>query len=921
MHYIRSLTELSQADLLLAGGKGANLGAMIQAGLPVPSGFCVTTAGYQQFAAANRIEAEIQSLVAGIRTDDLAELEATSSAIQRLFETGTLPDDIAGEIRASYRALPVSATAGNPAGKPAVAVRSSATAEDLPDLSFAGQQDTYLNIVGEDALLRAVVRCWASLWTARAIGYRARNHIDQSEVALAVVVQHMVASESSGVLFTANPLTGRRAETVIDATLGLGEALVSGMVEPDHYVVEDGEGAEPVILSRTLGSKALSVRGLEDGGTQVLDENAASLQALPDAQILELARLGRAAERYFGTPQDMEWAWAGGRLYVLQSRAITSLYPLPQPTADHRLEMLFCFGSWQGMMNPISAMGQDTFTGLVAGLGRAFGSRTTLVDQRALLTAGDRLYVNLTDLIRFPAGRTIARIFISAIDPVSAVILEQLLTDPHFAPQDGKISFSRRLKLLRVVAILVKGALSFLLFPTRERERLQQVINRVIEETRARCRQAGSFNELVSAVQEVPIREPQILLPYLLPGIMSGQAPLQILLRLAEAVPGGPVLALELTRGLPHNVTTEMDLKLWSASRVILADPPSASRFQTSDPQELAGAYLAGQLPPVAQQAVSAFMESYGMRGVGEIDIFVPRWKEDPLHIFQVLASYLAIDSADSPEVVFQKGAQKADQAGKDLVAAFRRTPMGWIKARLVGFLANRTRELAGLRETPKFTIIRLLGEVRDALLPAGQQLADQGVLAEPDDIFFLHLWELEKLAAGSLPNALEIVEQRRKSYQREMNRRRVPRMMLSDGTSFYDGPVGSAQPDDSSLTGAPVSAGVVEGVVRVILDPHGARLLPGEILVCPATDPAWTPLFLAAGGLVMEIGGMVTHGSVVAREYGIPAVVGVSQATTRLKTGQRVRVDGSQGRIQILEEAQLTETEPEAAPSSQVMP
>ena len=893
MKMIRSLTELTRTDLPLAGGKGANLGALIQAGLPVPPGFCVTTAGYRQFVAENNLTPQIQAALARTPTDDPLALDAASAAIRQHFTEGHVPEEMAAEVCVAYQAL--SAKHGGPA---AVAVRSSATAEDLPDLSFAGQQDTYLNIIGEEALLDAVTRCWASLWTARAIGYRARNHISQEDVALAVVVQMMVQSESSGVLFTANPLTGKRGEVVIDATLGLGEALVSGMVEPDHYEVEDER-----ILRKTLGRKATAVRGLAGGGTEVVTEaeSTAAVQALPDEQILALADLGRQAEAFFGAPQDMEWARAGERLYVLQSRAITSFYPMPEWKKSDPLEVLFSFASWQGMLLPISPLGQDIFTGTVTGLGRAFGQQPGAVEQTLFLAGGDRLFVNITGLIRNPTSRNKLPVFMDAIDPISSGILKELYKDPRLASPNSKTSLKARLRLLRRAAPVLRGVLYNLLWPARGRARLERAVQQVIAESRAQV--AGrDLPELLAAIENLLIEVPKILLPYLLPGVIAGQGPLQILLRMANSVEGGPRLAQDLTRGLPYNVTTEMDLKLWEVSRAIHADAPSAALFHASSAEELSARYQAGQLPPVAQAAVAGFLLAYGMRGVAEIDIYRRRWQDDPQHIIQVLKSYLEIDAAKSPLAVFQKGAETAQEARAALTAALRHTRHGWLKAALASFLSVRVHELGGLRETPKFTIIRVLGEIRNGLAAAGQKLAASGTLASPEDIFFLHLWELKKLASGSLPDARERIAQRQQSFAREMNRRRIPRIMLSDGTTYYESPAAISANSDHVLTGSPVSAGVVEGTVRVVLDPHGSRLLPGEILVCPATDPAWTPLFLAAGGLLMEVGGMMTHGSVVAREYGIPAVVGINEVTTRLKTGQRVRVDGSMGRVELLE-------------------
>jgi pyruvate,water dikinase len=304
-------------------------------------------------------------------------------------------------------------------------------------------------------------------------------------------------------------------------------------------------------------------------------------------------------------------------------------------------------------------------------------------------------------------------------------------------------------------------------------------------------------------------------------------------------------------------------------------------------------------------------MAHYGMRGLGEIDIGRPRWEEEPEHIMGVLQGYLKIeDPALAPDAIFARGAEVAQAAAQELEAAVHQLHHGRFKARLVRFAVRRYRALAGLREAPKFFAIRMMGVIRAGLLACGGRFVAAGLLEQADDLFYLHVAELEDLSVKlegwkvGMPQDLsayhEIIRDRRALRAREMRRRQIPRVLLSDGTAFYEG---VRSEGGGQLVGDPVSPGVVEGMVRVVFDPLEAQLEVGEILVCPGTDPAWTPLFLAAGGLVMEIGGMMTHGSVVAREYGIPAVVGVHQATQRLQTGQRVRVDGSSGVVAVIGE------------------
>ena len=414
--------------LAVAGGKGANLARLIRGGFPVPGGFVVTTGAYHAYVEFNELGAFSLEAVQGLPVDDPAALEAASQAIRSTFAAGKLPPELASALREAYAAL----------DRPTVAVRSSATAEDLPGLSFAGQQDTYLNVRGEEALLEAVVDCWSSLWTARAIGYRARNAIPQDDLALAVVVQEMVQSETSGVIFTANPVDGKRTEMVIEATLGLGEALVSGQVEPDRYLVEAASGR---IVSKTLGAKSVAIHSQAGGGTvrreHTLAEEAAAQQALPDESITELAQAGRRIAGFLGSPQDVEWAWAGGKIHILQSRPITSLFPLPEGAAPEPLQVMFSFGAVQGIQDPITPLGRDTIKAVFAGASRVFGLHLTAETQNAVKEAGERLWINITGLIRHRVFRHPIRALLGVVEPGTSQALEPLWDDPRLAPREG----------------------------------------------------------------------------------------------------------------------------------------------------------------------------------------------------------------------------------------------------------------------------------------------------------------------------------------------------------------------------------------------------------------------------------------------------------------------------------------------------
>jgi len=897
---VLSLDDAASLDSV--GGKALNLARLHQAGFPVPPAFVLTTSAYRRFVQANALSATITAQMRALDGAGPVGLDAASRAIRERFAAGQMPGEIAAALDAGYAGL----------GRPPVAVRSSATAEDLPGLSFAGQHDTFLHVVGEEALRRAVIDCWSSLWTARAIAYRVRNSLDQSAITLAVVVQEMAPSQSSGVLFTANPLTGKRDETVIDATYGLGEALVSGQVEPDQYVVgskaaDGGDAAGWWILSKTLGSKALAIHGRPGGGTTVLQEDAAGRQVLPDVMILELARLGRRVAERLGAPQDVEWAAVGEKLYLLQARPITTLYPLPVGMPTEPLRAMISFGSVQGMLDPMTPLGRDAIGTTLIGAGKVFGARVTLETQTLLWEAGERLWIDVSGLARTRVGRRLALAALPYVDPSAGQAFHTLIEQGRFPPP-GPLRARTAWRVLRALFPMLVRAIRTLLRPDAERDRLFRLLEGMLADSERRFEQAASLSERLSLIRRMADRAFDFVIPHFVPRFGMGMATYNLLSRLAATLPTGVedagIDVRVMMRGAPHNVTTEMDLALWETAQTIRADPESLAYFSAHEAAALAVDDQQGRLPPVAQAAIGLFMQRYGMRGLAEIDLGRPRWREEPLPILQTLRSYLEItDAHQAPDAVFERGAQTAEVEIDRLVTALHGTRGGWLKARLARWAARRMRALVGLREAPKFAVVRIMGLMRRVLLADGARLAAEGLLARPDDVFMLHLRELDALAAGDARDWAALAEARRQRRAQELKRRQVPRLLLSDGHVYYGGESASDSHEAEDLSGTPVSPGTVEGVVRVVLDPRRTQLQPGEILVCPGTDPSWTPLFLTAGGLVMEVGGMMTHGAVVAREYGLPAVVGVHQATLRLRSGQRIRVDGSTGRVVLLDD------------------
>ncbi|MFT3886748.1 MAG: PEP/pyruvate-binding domain-containing protein [Arachnia sp.] len=844
-------TDDEAASLALLGGKGANLVRLRDAGFPVPPFVVLGTDEYLAFVTEHGLAAEIAEALA-------AGQESASERIRAAFRR-PLSEAQRGRIASALETL-----GGGP-----VAVRSSATAEDLPDASFAGQQDTFLDVQGIDEVLSAVVECWSSLWTERAIAYRESHGVDHAAVSLAVVLQEMVPADASGVLFTADPLSGRRDRVVVDAVLGLGEQLVSGQVVPDHYEL-DGAGAVTT--------------------WQVHGE----VSALTMPQLRALGALGRRVAAAFGAPQDIEWTRVGDELRLVQSRPITSLYPVPDGPDD---ALWFSFGAFQGMLEPLTPLGQDTIGAVVSAAGTLFGGRSGYGENPYLRPAGERLWIRLDDVLRTSIGRRLAPLVLAAADPNGAAVLREISEEKGYPVRHGS---TRR--TLRRVFPFARGLVPHLLRAVRRPDRARRAIDiraaEIVALLDERLAAAGRLTDgharavaRVDAVDAFAASALPSLLPLFAPVMAIGGAGtlrLRALIRSA-GVPDADRRALGTLRALPGNVTTEMDLALWHATQAVRDDEASRAAF-AADPEALATRFLRGELPPRAQAALDAFMARYGMRGVGEIDLGVERWRERPEGVLRSVQSYLTLAPEDAPDAAYERSAREATA---DLALLARSS--GLVRGAQVRFLGSRIRALFGARETPKFVLVQGLGLLREAFRQTGADLVARGVLEDADDVFFLHLPELVPAFDGG--SLAERVAERRQVRVREARRRRVPVALVGDGRALFEGTsAGSAD-----LTGMGVSPGVVEGVARVVDHPESAALEPGEILVCRGTDPAWTPLFLTAGGLVTEVGGLMTHGSVVAREYGLPAVVGVVGATERIPTGRRIRLDGSTGAITLL--------------------
>lgn len=882
--YVLRFEALSRADLPKVGGKGANLGELTRAGFQVPEGFCVTTVAFDAMLAGAPGMAARYAALDSLDGNDVAKAKVEAEATRAELMRAPMPPEVAKQVVDAWRSI----GEGH-----AYAVRSSATAEDLPDASFAGQQDTYLDVRGEAALLDAVRRCWASLFTERAVLYRARQKYAHREVKLSVVVQRMVASEVSGILFTADPVSNRRGTTTVEASWGLGEALVGGLVNADLHRVDTATGA---LLELKLGDKALTIRSKPEGGTEELPtpEAKRAMRALDDAQLAALVELGRRIEAHYGAPQDVEWCLEDGRLYVVQSRPITSLFPVPTPApTDGALHVYLSFGHVQMMTDPMPALGIQVWRLFLPFAKHQVGEGPS--ESQAVSQAASRIFLNFTWLLRRkPFGNAVKRI-LGGVYPELARGLDLLLSRPAFKRGAGGAKAGIGAALGFALPV-IRRALARVLFwkPEALREKAEAYMAARMAAARAEMAAAkGEVGRLKAARAVLGTSLSDAFLT-LVPNIAAGFLSMFAVRRL---VPKGSTEDFEaLERGLPGNVTTEMDLAVGDLGDLLRPLPQVVAALEAAKPREAIAKVRA--MPEAAQfiRAWDVFLVQYGMRGPGEVDVARPRYRDEPGALLGAMLGGLS--SARGPgghRAHHAELAVKAEAAAARLVAS-----AGVLRRALVSRLIRIARAGMGLREHPKFLLVQVLQLAREAALEAGGVLVARGALVRIDDAFLFRFDELIAALERDGSDLRTEAAARREVLVRDA-KKSPPAVLASDGEVPVLPPRADLSP--GAMAGTAASAGVVEGLAHVVLDPATEVLAAGEILVAPHTDPGWTPLFVHAAGLVTEVGGLITHGSVVAREYGIPAVVSVAGATKRIRSGQRIRVDGTRGVVEVLEE------------------
>jgi pyruvate,water dikinase len=852
------------------GGKGINLCKLTAAQFPVPPGFVITTKAYTRFVEENRLGGRIDRLAADMNTGNVAANEAISKQIRALFVENPPPQSLKEEILTAYRFL-------RDTGEQRVAVRSSATAEDLAEASFAGQQDTYLNIRGEEAVLKAVQSCWGSLWTARALAYRAKQEIAIGSLAMAVVVQQLIVADAAGIMFTANPLSGAEDEIAINAAWGLGEVIVGGGVTPDKIVVEKVSGK---IKELTVSEKA-AITTMTDDGTEVvaLLDDRRRARVLSDDDVCRLATMGRDIESYYGTPQDIEWALVRGQFAVLQARPIRGLevardVETGRAAEIQRLENLSAgrrriwvmhnLGETLAAPTPLTWDIIRHFMSGNGGFGRFYhdlGYRPSpqVCEEGFLDLIGQRIYADPERLAQLFWGKSPLQYDLEAV-LTDNTLLDQAPTNFDPSKADGTL------------LVKLPGMLGAMLRCWRISKRLRgtirnhfdnEVLPPYLDYVRRKRGEDLRGLETPQVCAELRARSARVLDEFgkesLKPGFFGALAFTELrrwLVQLMGAAEGGQ-LASSLTMGLEGDTTVAQSQLLYRVAR--------------------GGATM--------QQ----FVDAYGHRAVGEMELAEPRYRENPRQLDSTLDAMCR--SSRSPEEIHREGERQRKEAAKDLPALLARWGGSSFREPIeVGL--RQTQQLLAYRESGKHYLMMGYELLRLAIL----ELAQRWQLGR--EIFFIRLEELDRFETRR-EELLETAAQRCVRWQ-SLQRLDMPDVI--DSTEIQQLGLARQYAGAATLTGEAVAAGVAAGTARVVFDPREPRDL-GEnyILVCPSTDPGWTPLFVGARGLVVERGGVLSHGAIVARDFGIPAVV-CPGATHRIKDGSQLRVDGNRGMIHLLE-------------------
>ncbi|WP_156869793.1 PEP/pyruvate-binding domain-containing protein [Sporichthya polymorpha] len=898
-NYTIDFRAIESAEQDLVGGKGANLGRLTSAGFEVPPGFTVSTTAYRDFLRLTGLDAVVEQYCQEFDYDDPSGLDDLTTKLRSELTSASVPPEIAGAIAAAYGGLGVDAF---------VAVRSSGTAEDLAEASFAGQHDTYLDISGEDAVISAVKRCWASLWTARATAYRARNGIDHGGVAIAIVVQTMVPSQVAGVLFTGNPMTAATDEMVINASWGLGEGVVSGITQPDEFVV----AADTLqILTKRLGEKAVMVVRDPAAGVGTVEADVPGVDrsrfCLTDAEVARLAQLGRRVTEYYDRiPQDIEWALVDGRLFLLQSRPITGV-PFAWP---EDLE------PWQKYSDPDAVWSRawsDAFwTGAITPMMYSYRAKCfNEMYSFAMKTYG------VTELVKIPWMKYYKgeAYYNAAAEPIIARTFPRALRNGLLETATPPEKERAATEPMNVRGFLKWHARS-LLDPTMNPIQYVNVMMEKISGDTSRV--DGLTADQLSALSDRALRRycddlvdfeiefclQNVSMMWIAPYLMNSLA------HMVEKWAGmGPETFGALVTGNPErSATSDENLWLWRLARKLHADPELRALF-ADNPD---GAFFAAaQTHPTGATWLAEYREFAAVhhhRGHADRDICLPRRCEDPSIDYNSLKAFLTADDTHDPESTEQENTRRREAAYAQVLSKLRGNFLGAVKAEAFKGVHAEIMRVYVYRDHMRYYIDRSTYSLRRGILELADRLVQRGLLNSVDQIWFLGFDEVYDLLEGRVNLALTQakIATRKADFDAIDSQDVVRPAFLQQNRELT---FAQESRDDSTgvLHGYGTSPGTVIGTARVVKSlKEIGKLSQGDILVCHATDPGWTPVFLVIAGAVIETGGMLAHASCLAREYGFPAIQ-LESAMQRIPDGATIQLDGNTGQVTILEERSAT--------------
>jgi phosphohistidine swiveling domain-containing protein len=881
MKPVHSFDTAETAELSQVGGKALSLISMTQQGLPVPPGFVLTVSYFQPWLEAILATPQWADALEA-RPEELRARTGALEALARRVTLDSIQSQVLSEALAPLRddATPL-----------LLAVRSSSPEEDLEELSFAGGYETVLGVT-EETLEEAIRRAFASCLDERVFVYKREHGLPVDRPRIAVIVQAQIPAETAGVAFSLNPLNNSYDQAVINANYGLGESVVSGAVSPDTFIVDKVSGQ---VLERTLGSKETSVWVGPDGGTYHKPAPGRSGFCLSDQEIADLTETLVAVEGYFDKPIDIEWAIWDGRLYLLQARPITAYFPLhpklvTAPGEPKRLYLDVTLTKW-GMGEPLSVMGSEYMRfANHAMMCLSFGEISMDSTEAMRPTVPGRVYASASTSLKMFGAKRAAEGF-REMDALAADTILHMEVDeyipPKLPPQLKGILFKA---VRQNIGLLLKG-LGALRNPAAFRQKyLEEEANmRFALDRVAANSESASPRELALKAMDLMIAGPYISVA--ITTILAAQlAKSRIKGIFKKDGPQVKELLPYLERALPDNITVEMGLAMYRLSQRPELDPDASA-------DELAAMLEARELPPEFLRAWDSFVERFGFRGPMEMDPATPRYYEQPARLFRQLVSLARnTDDEHGPIAIHERARESRESAFRRLLEIAR--AKGARKERALCKNYDVFVKLGGFRESPKYMFVLITDMVRRRLLADGRALVAAGRLDYPDQVFDLTFDDLEAARADLSLDLRARADENTRFLNKLRRYRNLPRLVDSRGRIFRAPPRQAAA---GELAGEPISPGVVRGPAKVLARPDDKPVVPGDILVARATDPGWTPLFINASGVILEVGGMLQHGALVAREYGKPCVAGIENATSVFRDGEMIELDGSNGIIRSL--------------------